>query len=83
LNGTDLSDAGLKRLAPLKQLEILSLSGKTGITDAGLDGLAHQVSELPHLERLGIGDQGLASLARLPNVEIFEVVRCRGSPRRA
>src|SRR6476659_4556198 len=36
---TDVTDEGLKELAPLKNLSILSLGG-TGVTDAGLKELA-------------------------------------------
>jgi internalin A len=62
---TEFTDAGLKRLAPLKRLQTLNLAG-TQVTDAGLKELA----SLSMLQELWLGDTavtdaGLKELAAL------------------
>ncbi len=65
LDGSTLTDAGLKELAGFKQLQSLSLSG-TKVTDAGLKQLAGltQLQTLM-LECTNVTDAGLKELATL------------------
>jgi len=67
--GTQLTDAGLARLAGFGALRRLNLSG-TAITDAGLASLA-KMGELRSLNLYGTGvtDAGLKHLAALPSLE--------------
>ncbi|MCE9567515.1 MAG: hypothetical protein K8U57_36410 [Planctomycetes bacterium] len=62
---SELTDAGLKELAPLTQLTSLSIGG-TKITDAGLKELAH-FSDLTtlSLRETAVTDVGLKELANL------------------
>jgi internalin A len=71
LNGTGISDAGLRELGELKDLTVLYLS-RTAITDAGLKEL-RKLTNLSELEaRLTrITDDGVNDLRKsLPNVKI-------------
>jgi len=68
-NGTKITDAGLKELAKLQQLERLSLRD-TQITDAGLKEMA----KFKQLERVYLGspnitDAGLKEVAKLKQLE--------------
>ena len=74
-NGTKITDAGLKELPKLQQLERLSLRG-TKITDACLKDIA----KLQQLERLYLGspnitDAGLKELAKLQQLEWLHLSR--------
>ncbi len=75
--GRKVSDAGLRLLAGLPQLETLNLSS-TGITSTGMVVLA----ALTRLERLDLSfcnritDPGLKSLRSLPNLEYLDVQGC-------
>ncbi len=66
---TNISDADLAQLAPMKNLSRLLLS-RTGITDAGLPALQNNPS-LEHLNLYNtmVSDSGLASLAGLTSLK--------------
>jgi internalin A len=72
--GTRVTDLGLAKLAALKKLRRIDLSG-SAITAAGLKTLA----ALPQLERLslwnvkGIDDAAVAQLAMLPNLATLDL----------
>jgi len=73
LEGTKITDEGLKELAKLKKLTELSLYGRKQITDAGLKELA----KLSHLDVLWLSETqvtkaGVAQLHKeLPKCRIF------------
>jgi Leucine-rich repeat (LRR) protein len=72
LSDTRVSDAGLKELAPLKNLQILDLSG-TRVTDAGLKELA-LLKNLQALDLAGtkVSDEGIKELKKsLPKCTIL------------
>ena len=71
LSGTDVTDAGLKDLAGLKQLQWLNLT-KTQVTDAGLKHLAGlKQLRLLLLTNTKVTDKGIADLKKaLPNLVI-------------
>jgi hypothetical protein len=76
---SDLSDAGLKRLAALKQLNYLHLGDCKRITEAGF----RQIGAFESLSSLLLGgtpvnDNGLVFVGRLPNLRDFLGLRnCR------
>lgn len=75
--GSDLSDKGLERLTPLKQLEELNLGTGARLTDDG----ARHLTEFKHLLRLilgrsPIGDAGLAHVGRLDGLQHLYLAGC-------
>jgi hypothetical protein len=65
LDRTDVTDAGLRRLAGLSGLELLGLTG-TKVTDSGLKNLEGLASlESLYLDGTQVSDEGLVSLKRL------------------
>jgi hypothetical protein len=73
LSKSDLTDAGLARLASLPQLEILYIAW-TKVTDAGMKHLA-RARRLRHLDLFAtpIGDESLKRLAQLPDLESLKL----------
>ncbi len=74
LQGTKVTDTGLKELAPLKNLTTLILQA-TKVTDSGLKELAHlkNLTTL-HLQATPITDAGLKELAPLKNLTTLMMV---------
>ena len=73
LSNTKVTDAGLKELAPLTNLELLDLNG-TQVTDAGLKELAHFKNlRILNLWRTQVTDAGLKKLAPLTNLELLDL----------
>ncbi|MDO8589325.1 MAG: P-loop NTPase fold protein [Armatimonadota bacterium] len=69
LSGTGVTDAGLREIAKLTNLQWLDLS-RTGVTDAGL----REIAKLTNLQELGLSgtgvtDAGLREIARLTNLQ--------------
>jgi hypothetical protein len=75
LQGTKLTDAGLKHVAGFKKMHQLYL-GRTAVTDAGLKELAN-LERLTHLglEDTQISDAGLKSLVNLRDLNYLNVGR--------
>src|SRR5262245_23977591 len=75
LADTQVTDAGLKELAALKQLEVLSLE-RTNVTDAGLKELA-ALKQLQALILRGtkVTDAGLKELAALKQLQALILER--------
>ncbi|MFM9066209.1 MAG: leucine-rich repeat domain-containing protein [Planctomycetota bacterium] len=76
LGGCAISDAGVKKLASLKTLEMLYLD-RTDITDAALESVA----ELPELvllvlERTRVTGKGVAQLRKLSELRTLNLSRC-------
>src|SRR5262249_46388482 len=73
LGGTKATDAGLKHLAGLRQLQMLRL-GKTKVTDAGLKHLAglRQLHGLD-LTNTKVTDAGLKHLGRLKQLQTLDL----------
>ncbi|MEO2036270.1 MAG: PQQ-binding-like beta-propeller repeat protein, partial [Planctomycetaceae bacterium] len=73
-----ISDAGLKMLSQLNNLEILNLYGNS-VTDDGLSHLNH-MSNLRELDLslLPITDDGIRHLARLPRLRRLELLYSEG-----
>lgn len=73
LQGTSISDAGVKEIVGLKQLQSLNL-GNTKVTDAGLKDLA-VLQQLQTLSVSGakVTDAGLKDLARLQRLEALHL----------
>jgi len=69
LGGTQVTDAGLKELAALKNLQELDLAG-TKVTDAGLKELAAlKTLQTLYLDNTKVTDAGLKELAPLKNLQ--------------
>jgi Leucine-rich repeat (LRR) protein len=71
-----MTDAGLRELAGLTQLQSLSLTG-TRVTDAGLKHLAG-LKELQTLDLTGsrVTDAGVSDLRKtLPSLSVFHTIR--------
>ncbi len=80
LNGTDITDSSLIKLAGLKQLRLLSLSNAQNLTDDALGG----ISMLDSLEELDLSDTPLSfnnveQLSRLKNLKFINVSGTRSS----
>ncbi len=75
LQATSVTDAGVRSLEKLDQLQVLDVSVAKGVTHAVLD----TVVKLPHLKDLGLSgipgldDAKLERLTRLPKLEILWV----------
>ena len=74
VQGSDVTEIGLKRLAPLNQLEVLFLGIAPRVTDGGMQ----QVGQFEQLRNflganLLIPDNGLIPLGRLPNLRRVEL----------
>ncbi len=82
LSFTGLTDAGLKDLAGLKQLQKLVLSG-TSVTDAGMQELAG-LKQLQKLELLNteVTDAGLKELAGLKQLHMLDLSSTKVTERR-
>jgi serine/threonine protein kinase len=78
LPNADLSDAGLKRLTSLTQLEGLDIAGATAISDEGLEYLA-AFEHLRYLNAnsLHVGNEGLAAIGRMANLNHLNIGRCK------
>jgi hypothetical protein len=78
LTDTNLTDAGLKELAGLKQLQSLRLIN-TVVTDAGLKHLAglKQLREL-NLTFTEVTDAGLKHLAGLKQLQTLNLIKTKG-----
>jgi internalin A len=76
ISGAPITDAGLKHLANLKELRILSLWETPGITDAGLAYLS-ALTKLQHLNlyRCEITDAGLVHLRTMDNLETLDIAK--------
>lgn len=83
LGGTKVTDAGLKSIATMPNLERLHLE-RTAITDAGIARLA-VLSDLQYLNIYGtaISDAGLASLQSLPKLRELFLWRTKVTPEAA
>ena len=69
LNGTSISDPGLKHLADLTNLEHLDLSD-TRVSDAGMVHLAKMGKlQTLNVSRTNVHDQGLNTIARLASLK--------------
>ena len=78
ISGAPITDAGLKHLANLKELRILSLWETPRITDAGLAYLT-ALTKLQHLNlyRCEITDAGLVHLRTMNNLESLDIAKTR------
>jgi Leucine-rich repeat (LRR) protein len=76
ISGAPITDAGLKYVANLKELRILSLWETPGITDAGLAYLS-ALTKLQHLNlyRCEITDAGLVHLRTMDNLETLDIAK--------
>ncbi len=76
ISGAPITDAGLKHVANLKELRILSLWETPGITDAGLAYLT-ALTKLQHLNlyRCEITDAGLVHLRTMENLERLDIAK--------
>jgi Leucine-rich repeat (LRR) protein len=76
ISGAPITDSGLKHLANLKELRILSLWRTPGITDAGLAYLT-DLTKLQHLNlyHCEITDAGLVHLRTMEDLETLNIAR--------
>ncbi len=77
LEGSHLSDAGLKELARFTRLRALNLS-RTKVTDAGLEALSRlRGLQVLHLNDLDVGDRGLRNLGELTSLRRLDLDRTK------
>ncbi|HUY33449.1 MAG TPA: protein kinase [Pirellulales bacterium] len=75
LNGTNVTWAGLKHLAPLRDLTYLNLSGNRQVADAALEEIGHIKSLMTlYLDNTSVTVAGLKHLAGLPRLTTLSAV---------
>jgi len=73
VDGSKVSDAGLKELVALKQLQVLDLDG-TKISDAGMRELSHLKSlQILDLGDTTVGDAGMRDLAHVQSLQVLNL----------
>jgi internalin A len=78
IHGAPISDAGLKHVANLKELRILSLWETPGITDAGLAHLSSLTKmQTLNLYRCDVTDAGLVHLRAMDNLDTLHLAETR------
>jgi internalin A len=76
--GSDITDAGLRSLAALRDLQVLCLAGCPNITDQGLVSLAKiEGLRVLYLEYTKVTEKGIAALAGLKELRTLTLMGCR------